>query len=78
MAIPTITIADELSPLDKPEKSSQAGGIYRTRSHDARARSASRSSQERSDQTGDVEDEEDWNRDDGRKKQVFKGTTLLW
>ncbi|KAK6864581.1 potassium transporter 12 [Apiospora arundinis] len=78
MATPTITIADDLPPLDKPERSSHAGGIYRTRSHDARARSASRSSQDRSDQTGDVEDEEDWNRDDGRKKQVFKGTTLLW
>ncbi|KAK8082165.1 potassium uptake protein [Apiospora saccharicola] len=78
MTTPTITIADDLSPLDKPVTSSQVGGIYRTRSHDARARSASRSSQERSDQTGDVEDEEDWNRDDGRKKQIFKGTTLLW
>ncbi|KAK8049638.1 potassium transporter hak-1 [Apiospora phragmitis] len=79
MAAPTITIADDLAPLDKPERLSHAGGIYRTRSHDARApRSASRSSQEHSDQTGVVEDEEDWNRDDGRKKQVFKGTTLLW
>lgn len=78
MTTPTITIADDLSTLDKPERSSQAGGIYRTRSHDTRARSASRSSQERSDQTGDVEEEEDWNREDGRRKQVFKGTTLLW
>ncbi|KAI1335597.1 potassium transporter-domain-containing protein [Xylariaceae sp. FL0016] len=80
---PAITIADDPLPL-KPESSRDFGGIYHTRSlsrgrrHGERGRSASRSSQDRSEQTADLEDGDDWHRDGGRKKQVFKGTTLLW
>ncbi|KAH8676115.1 potassium uptake protein [Xylariales sp. PMI_506] len=51
----------------------------------ARRRSSSRhSQQDRRSQhggAGEAEDDgasDDWHRDDGRKKQVFKGTTLLW
>lgn len=81
----TIRIADDISDPVKPEKTaSRAGGIYDVRSLSrvgttAGRRSSSRHSHDRrSEQTGDVEDG-DWQPDDGgRKKQIFKGTTLLW
>ncbi|KAI1500058.1 potassium uptake protein [Biscogniauxia marginata] len=85
MATSTITIADDDIHPVKPESSSHinVGGVYHTRSLSRPRlpgeRSASRSSPDgKSEQTGDVEDGEDWHRDDGRKKQVFKGSTLLW
>ena len=72
----TIKIADE-DVLDKPSKSSglevlDVGGVYNSRSLSrvSSARAGSNAS--------DLEDGEDWRRDDSRKKQVFKGTTLLW
>jgi KUP system potassium uptake protein len=80
MVTPTIRIADDIETV-KPETSARAGGVYDVRSFSrTRASSARRSGSQdrRSGHTGDVEDGEDWRRDDGRKKQVFKGTTLLW
>lgn len=87
MAAPTITIAAEDDLAIKPAASSSGapdlGGVYRTRSltrirTPGSRRTASRASHERRSDHLDVEDEDDWLRDDGRKKQVFKGTTLLW
>ncbi|KAI1764527.1 potassium transporter [Hypoxylon sp. FL1150] len=85
MAAPTITIAagnDDLAikPAAPPP---DLGGVYRTRSltrvrTPGSRRTASRASHERRSDHLDVEDEDDWLRDDGRKKQVFRGTTLLW
>ncbi|KAI0600264.1 potassium uptake protein [Biscogniauxia sp. FL1348] len=81
MAASTITIADdEIHPI-KPVTSGRVnvGGVYHTRSL-----SRSRLPGERSlpgsspEQAGDGEDGEDWHRDDGKKKQVFKGSALLW
>ncbi|TGJ85879.1 hypothetical protein E0Z10_g2869 [Xylaria hypoxylon] len=79
-----ITIDDDVHPV-KPELSGRPslGGVYHTRSvsrprkpGDGR-RSASQDGP--SEETGDVEDvNDDWLRQDGKKKQVFKGTTLLW
>ncbi|ORY66088.1 potassium transporter-domain-containing protein [Pseudomassariella vexata] len=82
MATPAVIIADEIQPV-KRERLAGAGGVYNARSLSRSrvpgdGRSASRSSNERSEQTGDFEDGDGWQRDDGRKKQVFKGTTLLW
>jgi KUP system potassium uptake protein len=87
MATPTVTIADDIHPV-KPDRrdSVDLGGVYNARSLSRsrrpgdRRRSASRSSQDgRGEDTGDVEEGDDaWLREDGRKKQVFKGTTLLW
>ena len=86
MAGTTITIASE-DALDKPGGKSSGldvGGVYHSRSlsrshFPADGRSRSRSlSRVSSARTGDLEDGEDWRRDDSRKKQVFKGTTLLW
>ena len=84
----TIKIADE-DVLDKPGMSStldvrDVGGVYNSRSlsrspypHDRR--SLSRVSSARAGSFGgDPEDGEDWRRYDSKKKQVFKGTTLLW
>jgi len=86
MDTPAVTIDDDEHPI-KPDWPGRAGlgGVYnarslsRSRKHGDR-RSASRTSQDgRSEETGDVEDGDDeWLRNDGRKKQVFKGTTLLW
>ncbi|KAF7517078.1 hypothetical protein G7054_g13914 [Neopestalotiopsis clavispora] len=80
----TIRIADDAHEPVKPELSARAGGIYDVRSlsrvgTSASRRSSSRHSQNRRpEQDGDVEDG-DWRPEDGgRKKQVFKGTTLLW
>lgn len=86
MTTPTITIATDDDLTIKPAPSGgnpDLGGIYHTRSlsrtHRAGSRrTTSRSSQEQRSAHLDVEDEDDWIRDDGRKKQVFKGTTLLW
>ncbi|KAI0854295.1 potassium transporter [Daldinia vernicosa] len=81
MAAPKITIVadDNLSVKPTPD----LGGVYRTRSLSqsrgpGRRRTASRASHERRSEHLDVEDEDDWLQDDGRKKQVFKGTALLW
>ena len=61
-----------------------AGGIYRTRSH---GRSISRGSFDRrhsmshdlmSHATHDVEEGDNWRDGDAKKKQIFRGKTLLW
>ncbi|XXG94168.1 hypothetical protein Hte_000420 [Hypoxylon texense] len=89
-AAPTITIAaddDDLAIKPAPSSTGAApalDGIYHTRSlsrnrRPGSRRTASRASHERRSEHLDVEDnDDDWLRDDGRKKQVFKGTTLLW
>lgn len=81
MAAPKITIAADDSFSGRPIP--ELGGVYRTRSLSqsqglGRRRTASRASHERRSEHLDVEDEDDWLQDDGRKKQVFKGTALLW
>lgn len=80
----TIRIADDANEPVKPDLSARAGGIYDVRSlsrvgTSASRRSSSRHSQNRrAEQDGDAEDG-DWRPEDGgRKKQIFKGTTLLW
>jgi hypothetical protein len=61
-----------------------AGGIYHARTVSyvpaARRSSLSRvvSSTAQPETAADTEDGGEWNRDSGRKKQVFRGTTLLW
>ncbi|KAI0483320.1 potassium transporter [Xylariaceae sp. FL0804] len=71
----SITIADDPEPLKPEPIREDLGGVYPARGR-SRHRSASRSRERHS---HDLEDDgEDWRRDDGRKKQVFKGTTLLW
>jgi KUP system potassium uptake protein len=73
MVNPSVQITDT-PHLPKAETctSIDVGGVYHTRN-------LSRVSHERwGEQRHDAEDGEDWRRDDGRKKQVFKGTTLLW
>ncbi|KAI0409722.1 potassium uptake protein [Xylaria palmicola] len=84
MAHPTLTIDDDVHPI-KPDRSEAAslGGVYNTRSLSRprkpgdRRRSASRDG--RGEDVGDVEDGNDeWLRADGKQKQVYKGTTLLW
>lgn len=88
MAGTTITIADE-DVLEKPGGKSSGldvGGVYHSRSPrshflpaaQGRSRSRSLSRVSSAARTGDLEDGEDWRRDDSKKKQVFKGTTLLW
>jgi hypothetical protein len=83
---PTIKIADDARP-ERPGRrmSAQAGGVYHTR---RLSRSRSRTpfpDLERS--SGDLrrefsqsnaEEGDEWRRDDGPKKQVFRGPTLLW
>jgi KUP system potassium uptake protein len=56
-----------------------AGGIYfgRTRSFEKPERRRSVSHQRTFDSNVAVEGE-DWRRDDGKKKQVFRGKTLFW
>ncbi|KAH9888298.1 potassium transporter-domain-containing protein [Xylariomycetidae sp. FL2044] len=83
MATSTITVIDDIEPV-KPEGSHQAdlGGIYNTRDllrpgiPSLHGRSSH--ARDRPEPADDLEDGDDWRRDDGRKKQVFKGTTLLW
>ncbi|KAI1382009.1 potassium transporter [Hypoxylon crocopeplum] len=78
----TITADDDLSTTMKklPGNAPDLGGIYHTRSlsRGRRPGGRPRPSHERRSEHLDVEDEDDWICDDGRKKQVFKGTTLLW
>jgi len=60
--------------------SSAAGGVFHARSvsrASADRRSAGRQSQDPS-AAHDVEEGDDWRDDGGRRKQVFKGRTLLW
>ncbi|KAI0390519.1 potassium transporter [Xylariaceae sp. FL0594] len=81
---PAVAPGEDDYPI-KPARSEHVslGGVYNSRSlsrgRKLGDRSASRSSEDaRSEVTGDVEDGSDWLRNDGRQKQVFKGTTLLW
>ncbi|KAI0022602.1 potassium transporter [Xylariomycetidae sp. FL0641] len=88
MVAPSVTITDddEILPV-KPEPSHvDLGGVYHTRSL-SRGRRLERHSTSGGpahekyggEQAIDDEgDDGDWRRDDGRKKQVFSGTTLLW
>jgi hypothetical protein len=59
-----------------------AGGVYNTRSLSRgppeRRRSFSRVSNERRHETIDNEEGDIWQRDDFRKKQIFRGKTVLW
>jgi hypothetical protein len=64
---------------------SYAGGIYHTRSISRASvsrRSLSRGPHDRSSATAasgnDVEEGDNWRDDQVKKKQVFRGTTLLW
>lgn len=80
MTNPTITIDDDDTHSIKPEAPPRRslGGVYNTRSL-SRTRSASFQDGRVGEETGDVEDENgEWLREDGKKKQVFKGTALLW
>ncbi|KAK1637548.1 potassium uptake protein [Colletotrichum phormii] len=74
---------DEWSTWPRPgpdvgSSSGIAGGIYHSRdlnrvSSNRLSRAITRESNAEADEGGD-----DWRRDDGRKKQVFTGTTLMW
>lgn len=84
MAQPALTFDDDVDAI-KPERSEPAslGGVYNTRSLSRtrkpgdRRRSASQD--RRTEDASDVEDANaDWLQQDSKKKQVFKGTTLLW
>ncbi|KAI0540024.1 potassium uptake protein [Xylaria digitata] len=86
MANTTITIDDDddIHPV-KPEPPGQpnVGGVYHTRSISRHRRPGdgrhSASQDGRGEETSDIEDaNDDWLREDGKKKQVFKGTALLW
>jgi KUP system potassium uptake protein len=72
---------DEHSAWQRPDigpSTGVAGGIYYGRlsrsANDRRSLSRSRANESKA----DAEAGDDWRRDDGRKKQVFKGRTLLW
>jgi len=63
--------------------SSAAGGIYHARSRsrvptDRRRSFSRRPSADRRADNLDVEEGDDWQRDDFRRKQVFRGKTLFW
>ncbi|KAI1822997.1 potassium transporter [Xylaria intraflava] len=84
MAVPSITIADDAYP-PKTGRSDHAGlgGVYNTRSlslpRKPYERRHSGSLDNRGESVNDVEDgENEWVPDDGKTKQVFKGTALLW
>ncbi|KAI3550534.1 potassium uptake protein, partial [Colletotrichum filicis] len=74
---------DEWSTFPRPgpdggSSSGIAGGIYSSRdlnrvASNRLSRAITRESNAEADDGGD-----DWRRDDGRKKQVFTGTTLMW
>ncbi|KAK7449972.1 hypothetical protein CaCOL14_010194 [Colletotrichum acutatum] len=74
---------DEWSTFPRPgpdggSSSGIAGGIYSSRdlnrvASNRLSRAITRESKAEADDGGD-----DWRRDDGRKKQVFTGTTLMW
>ncbi|KAJ0162719.1 Potassium transporter 5, partial [Colletotrichum tanaceti] len=57
-----------------------AGGVYSRRDLNRVASSRRLSRAVTRDRAADVEESggDDWRRDDGRKKQVFTGTTLMW
>ncbi|KAI1128425.1 potassium uptake protein [Nemania abortiva] len=84
MAHPSLAFDDDVDAI-KPVRSEPVslGGVYNTRSlsrtripGDGR-RSASRD--RRTEESSDVEDgNNEWLQKDGKKKQVFKGTALLW
>ncbi|KAI1105464.1 potassium transporter [Jackrogersella minutella] len=85
MATPRITIAADDITSPKPAESSggpDLGGVYHTRSLSRSLRPGSRrtasSRERRSDHLEVEEEDDDWLQDDGRKKQVFKGSALLW
>ncbi|KAI1090678.1 potassium transporter [Rostrohypoxylon terebratum] len=89
MATTKITIAaddDTLKPSDSSAGGgggTDLGGVYHTRSLSRSRgpgirRTTSRASRDRRSDHLEVEDEDDWLQDDGRKKQVFKGSALLW
>lgn len=86
MTASTIKIADGATHPSKLASSTavDVGGVYHSRTishspypHDRRQLSRV-SSIRVTDHADDLEDGEDWRRDDSKKKQVFKGTTLLW
>ncbi|KAK6954804.1 hypothetical protein Daesc_004773 [Daldinia eschscholtzii] len=71
----TIVADDDSSAKPVSDNIPDLGGVYRTRSLSrsrgpARRRTASRASHERRSEHLDVEDEDDWLQDDGRKKQA--------
>ncbi|KAI2468761.1 potassium transporter [Annulohypoxylon bovei var. microspora] len=88
MATPKITIAADDDTSIKHSDSSAGGaidlgGVFHTRSLSRSRgpglrRTASRASRDRRSDHLEVEEEDDWLQDDGRKKQVFKGSALLW
>jgi len=90
---PTIKIAEDLHPAARTEStrfrsaaraetSSLAGGVFHQRSlsrSSIERRSLSRASRDRrADVGGDGEDGDDFRDDEIRRKQVFRGRTLLW
>ncbi|KAK7752187.1 hypothetical protein SLS62_005931 [Diatrype stigma] len=86
MTASTIKIADGAGHPSKLGNSTavDVGGVYHSREfsrspypHD-RHQLSRVSSIRVSDHAGDLEDGEDWRRDDSKKKQVFKGTTPLY
>ena len=77
---PTITPLSSTSQRpDKASTTGSAGGIYYGR-HLTRTGAAHRSisGSRARDSNVDVEEGGDWRRDDGRRRQVFRGKTLLW
>ncbi|KAI0102875.1 potassium uptake protein [Nemania sp. FL0031] len=88
MAHPNLTFDDDVDAI-KPVRSEpqSLGGVYNTRSL-SRTRSRTRvpgdgrrsgSQDRRTEDASDVEDgNAEWLHKDGKKKQVFKGTALLW
>ncbi|KAJ8115637.1 hypothetical protein ONZ43_g4619 [Nemania bipapillata] len=83
MAQPTLTFDDDVDAI-KPERSEPAslGGVYNTRSLSRPRKPGDRrrsvSQDRRTEDASDVEDANaDWLQQDSKKKQVFKGTTLL-
>ncbi|KAI0515225.1 potassium uptake protein [Xylaria bambusicola] len=79
MADPSPAIGDDEELAIKPAKPERRsiGGVYNTRSL---SRTRSTSSQDgRTEVAGiDEDDNHEWLSEDGKKKQVFKGTALLW
>ncbi|KAF4810213.1 Potassium transporter 5 [Colletotrichum siamense] len=76
---------DEWQKWQRPDVGSStgvAGGIYFGRDLDrvgSRGRARSLSRARTRDSTVEVDEGgDDWRRDDGRKKQIFTGTTLIW
>ncbi|KAI1118953.1 potassium uptake protein [Nemania sp. NC0429] len=87
MAHTTLTFDDDdddahtIKPVLRPEPA-DVGGVYNTRSL-SRTRTPgdgrhSGSHDRRTEEPSDDVENSEWLREDGKKKQVFKGTTLLW